>query len=81
MKKFKMLKVMRQILSLSAMVVVMWMFCLNVHAEEGKTVVALGADLSAEQRATVLGLMGITEEQLSTYDRSEEHTSELQSQR
>ena len=68
MKKFKMLKVMRQILSLSAMVVVMWMFCLNVHAEEGKTVVALGADLSAEQRATVLGLMGITEEQLSTYD-------------
>ena len=37
MKKFKMLKVMRQILSLSAMVVVMWMFCLNVHAEEGKT--------------------------------------------
>lgn len=68
MKKFKMLKVMRQILSLSAMVVMMWVFCLNVHAEEGKTVVALGADLSAEQRATVLGLMGITEEQLSTYD-------------
>lgn len=37
-------------------------------AEEGKTVVALGADLSAEQRAAVLSLMGITEEQLSGYE-------------
>lgn len=37
-------------------------------AEEGKTVVAFGADLSAEQRAAVLSLMGITEEQLSGYE-------------
>lgn len=43
--------------------------CMNVKAaEEGKTVVALGADLSAEQRATVLSLMGITEEQLAGFD-------------
>ena len=39
-------------------------FEMEAHAEETKTVIALGADLSAEQKATVLGLMGITEEQL-----------------
>lgn len=33
--------------------------------ESGETVVALGADLSAEQRATVLELMGLTEEELA----------------
>lgn len=65
MKKWKRMK---QILSVSAMLAMVWMFCLNVHAEEGKTVVALGVDLSAEQRATVLGLMGITEEQLAGYE-------------
>lgn len=43
-------------------------FGLKVHAEEGKTVIALGADLSAEQRAVVLELMGVTEEQLAGYE-------------
>lgn len=37
----------------------------TVLAAENDTVVALGADLSAEQRATVLGLMGLTEEELA----------------
>ncbi|NLL77022.1 MAG: DUF1002 domain-containing protein [Clostridiales bacterium] len=42
---------------------------MNVSAkEEGKIAVALGADLTAEQKAVVLELMGITEEQLSGYD-------------
>ena len=31
------------------------------------TIIALGADLSPEQRATVLSLMGVTEEELSSY--------------
>lgn len=37
----------------------------TVLAAENDTVVALGADLSPEQRATVLGLMGLTEEELA----------------
>lgn len=41
---------------------------MNVHAAESRTVVALGADLTAEQRAAVLELMGITEEQLAGYE-------------
>ncbi|WMC94244.1 DUF1002 domain-containing protein [Kineothrix sp. MB12-C1] len=36
--------------------------------EEGKVVVALGADLTAEQKATVLELMGISEQQLAGYE-------------
>lgn len=40
----------------------------NNTSENGKTVVALGADLTAEQRKTVLELMGITEEQLAGYE-------------
>lgn len=37
----------------------------TVLAAENDMVVALGADLSPEQRATVLGLMGLTEEELA----------------
>lgn len=49
-----------------AAVFLMTILCnMTVQAQEGKTVVALGADLTAEQRATVLELMGMTEEQLS----------------
>lgn len=45
------------------------LFGMNVSAqEEGKTVIALGADLTKQQRATVLELMGVTEEQLAGYD-------------
>ncbi|WP_342757974.1 DUF1002 domain-containing protein [Kineothrix sedimenti] len=36
--------------------------------EEGKIVVALGADLTEEQKASVLELMGITKDQLAGYD-------------
>ena len=49
-----------------------------VYAKENKTVVALGADLSEEQRATVLSLMDLTEEDLKdciviTVTNEEEH--------
>ncbi len=37
-------------------------------AEGDKPILALGADLSADQRATVLGLLGISESDLSDYD-------------
>lgn len=36
--------------------------------EEGKIVVALGADLTEEQKTSVLELMGITKDQLAGYD-------------
>lgn len=37
-------------------------------AEDDKPILALGADLSADQRATVLGLLGISESDLGDYD-------------
>ena len=37
-------------------------------AEGDKPILALGADLSADQRATVLGLLGISESDLGDYD-------------
>lgn len=40
----------------------------SISQEEGKTVVALGADLTEQQKDTVLGLMGITREQLAGYE-------------
>ena len=48
-------------------------FGMDAHAqsiwkEDGKAVVALGADLTEAQKDTVLGLMGITREQLADYD-------------
>ena len=48
-------------------------FGMDAHAqsiwkEDGKAVVALGADLTEAQKDKVLGLMGITREQLADYD-------------
>ncbi len=40
----------------------------SIQQEEGRTVVALGADLTEQQKDTVLGLMGITREQLADYE-------------
>jgi uncharacterized protein YpuA (DUF1002 family) len=40
----------------------------RVDVELDKPYVALGADLSSSERATVLGLLGITEEELEDYD-------------
>ena len=37
-------------------------------ASDDKPVLALGADLSADQRATVLGLLGVNESDLDSYD-------------
>lgn len=62
------MKIMKKFLSIMAILLLIGAaglaFEMEAHAEETKTVIALGADLSAEQKATVLGLMGITEEQL-----------------
>lgn len=45
-----------------------FMWSMTVCAETAdKPVIALGADLSADQRATVLSLMGVTEEDLANY--------------
>lgn len=38
-----------------------------VNIDASKSIIALGADLSAEQRATVLSLMDVTEEDLANY--------------
>ncbi len=59
---------MKRILCVAAVLCLAGIVNFPVHAQEGKIVVALGADLSAEQRATVLSLMGITEEQLAGYE-------------
>ena len=64
----KVKKFMKSLLYVMAILCLTGMSGFPAHAQEGKTVVALGADLSAEQRATVLGLMGITEEQLAGYE-------------
>ena len=37
-------------------------------ASDDKPILALGADLSADQRATVLGLLGVDESDLANYD-------------
>lgn len=62
------MRIMKKFWAVMAILVLAGIFELNAHAQEGKTVVALGADLTEEQRATVLGLMGITEEQLAGYE-------------
>lgn len=62
------MRIVKKFLSVMAALFLAGIFGLNVHAQEGKTVVALGADLTAEQRAAVLELMGITEEQLAGYE-------------
>lgn len=71
-KVVKNMNIMKKFLSIAAILFFTGIaglgFGLKVHAEEGKTVIALGADLSAEQRAVVLELMGVTEEQLAGYE-------------
>jgi len=57
----------------------MWIMCsLSAFAADSDTVVALGADLTQEQRDTVLSLMGLSEEDLNectviTITNSDEH--------
>ena len=56
---------MKKWISLMVALFLAGLFSMNVRAKEGQTVVALGADLTAAQRETVLGLLGMTEEQLA----------------
>lgn len=44
----------------------LWGMTVSAAPPEG-TIIALGADLTPEQRTTVLSLMGVTEEELSSY--------------
>lgn len=57
---------MKRYISLICMTVMLVCFAFPVCAQE-TAVLALGADLSADQRATVLTQMGITEEQAASY--------------
>lgn len=60
---------MKKWLALIGVLFLTGLFGMNASAqEEGKIVVALGADLAEEQKASVLELMGITKEQLAGYD-------------
>ena len=53
---------------LAATLLCTFMWSMTVCAETtDKPVIALGADLSADQRATVLSLMGVTEQDLANY--------------
>lgn len=63
---------MKKFFVLSAMLLMLFAMGITAHAngsgeneQSAKTVVALGADLSAEQRAVVLELMELTEEELA----------------
>ncbi|MBD5444145.1 MAG: DUF1002 domain-containing protein [Lachnospiraceae bacterium] len=57
---------MKKLIGLLAMVFMFGLYGTNVMAADVKdTVVALGADLTSQQRETVLNLMGLTEEDLS----------------
>jgi len=69
------MKLLKNLLFISILVLLLG---IPVFAKDNKTVVALGADLSAEQRATVLSLMDLTEEDLKdcivlTVTNEEEH--------
>lgn len=65
---------MKKLLCLAAILCIgAGLFGMEAHAqsilpEDGKVVVALGADLTEQQKDTVLGLMGITREQLAGYE-------------
>ncbi len=65
---------MKKLLCLAAILcIAAGLFGMEAHAqsilpEDGKVVVALGADLTEQQKDTVLGLMGITREQLAGYE-------------
>lgn len=69
------MKLLKNLLFISILVLLLG---IPVFAKDNKTVVALGADLSPEQRATVLSLMDLTEEDLKdcivlTVTNEEEH--------
>ena len=69
------MKLLKNLLLISILVLLLG---IPVFAKDNKTVVALGADLSPEQRATVLSLMDLTEEDLKdcivlTVTNEEEH--------
>lgn len=60
--------IMRKLLIILTVLFCTGLFSIDVEAKENHTVVALGADLTAEQKATVLSLMEISEQQLSEYE-------------
>lgn len=55
----------KALLKAAAVITMLMLIPLNAHAADKDTVVALGADLTESQRATVLSLMGLTEEDLN----------------
>lgn len=64
---------MKKLLCLAAVLLMTGLFGMDVKAQSINTkdsdvVVALGADLTPQQKATVLELMGITQEQLNGYE-------------
>lgn len=64
---------MKKLLCLAAVLLMTGLFGMDVNAQSINTkdsdvVVALGADLTPQQKATVLELMGITQEQLNGYE-------------
>lgn len=60
--------IMRKLLIILTVLFCTGLFSIDAEAKENQIVVALGADLTSEQRATVLSLMEISEQQLSEYE-------------
>ncbi len=60
--------IMRKLLIILTVLFCTGLFSIDAEAKENNTVVALGADLTAEQKATVLSLMDISEQQLTEYE-------------
>lgn len=56
-----------RVLLLTLLLSCLWGMTVSAAAPTDETIIALGADLTAEQRATVLSLMGISEEDLPNY--------------
>ncbi len=59
---------MKRLLGCMLMLILMCSFGMTVQAADEEPILALGADLSADQKATVLGLLGISESDLDDYD-------------
>ncbi len=59
---------MKRLLGCMLMLILMCGFGMTVQAADEEPILALGADLSADQKATVLGLLGISESDLDDYD-------------
>lgn len=56
-----------RVLLLTLLLSCLWGMTVSAATPTDETIIALGADLTAEQRATVLSLMGISEEDLANY--------------